>query len=143
MRGATLLLTLLATVAPAVAGVYTWKDGAGRVHFGDRPPAGTPADEVKIRTFTGPVEVENLSSPGAATVTLLTTAWCGVCRRAKSWLATKGIAYTELDVEKSENGKAEYRRLNGSGVPIILVGNQRMNGFSAERLEQMLKSAGR
>jgi glutaredoxin len=76
-------------------------------------------------------------------VTILTTAWCGVCRRAKAWLAAKGVAYTEFDVEKSDAGRTEYRRLGGTGVPIILVGKERMNGFSPERLEQMLKPATR
>lgn len=129
---------------PAVAGVYKWKDAEGRTHFGDKPPADTSADQVRLRSFAGPAEVTGTPpGVGANQVTLLTTTWCGVCKRAKAWLAAKGIAYTELDVEKSEAGRTEYRRLGGTGVPIILVGQQRMNGFSPERLEQMLKPPAR
>lgn len=62
--------------------------------------------------------------------------------RSREYLARRGIAYTEYDVEKSDIGKTEYRRLNGRGVPVILVGNQRMDGFSAEKLERMLANAG-
>lgn len=69
---------------------------------------------------------------------MLSTTWCGVCKQARAWLSQKGIPFDEYDVERSETGKAEYRRLGGKGVPIILVGNQRMNGFSADRLAAML-----
>ena len=48
----------------------------------------------------------------------------------------------ELDVEKSAEGKQEYRELKGRGVPIILVGDQRMNGYDQARLEGMLRAAG-
>lgn len=139
MRHIVSACSLVAFVAlPAAAGVYKWKDVEGRTHFSDKPPVGATADEVRLRSVTGPAEVSAAPGDAAKQITILTTTWCGVCRRAKAWLASKGIAYTELDVEKSEAGKAEYRRLGGTGVPIILVGKQRMNGFSPERLEQML-----
>ena len=38
--------------------------------------------------------------------------------------------------------RAEYDRLGARGVPVILVGTQRMNGFGEERLARMLKAAG-
>jgi hypothetical protein len=45
-------------------------------------------------------------------------------------------------VERSAQGKQEYRDLQGRGVPIILVGDQRMNGYSQARLDDMLRAAG-
>jgi glutaredoxin len=134
---------LMLAVPSVSAEVYKWRDAEGRTHFGDKPPADAATEEVRIRTFAGPAEVSDAPASSAGAVTILTTTWCGVCRRAKAWLAEKGIAYTELDVEKSDAGKSEYRRLGGAGVPIILVGQQRMNGFSPERLEQMLKQLAR
>ncbi len=140
MKRRALAATLLLLAAlPAIAGVYKWKDAEGRTHFSDKPPAGATADEVRLRSITGPAEVSATSGEAAKQVTILTTTWCGVCKRAKAWLAAKGVAYTELDVEKSDTGRTEYRRLGGAGVPVILVGKERMNGFSPERLEQMLK----
>ena len=53
-----------------------------------------------------------------------------------------GIPFVEYDVERDEIGKREYKKLNGRGVPVILVGNQRMNGFSAPSLEKLLRNAG-
>ena len=54
---------------------------------------------------------------------------------------SEGIAYKEYDVDKSSKGKRDYKKLNGKGVPIILVGDQRMDGFSAQRLQVMLAAA--
>jgi glutaredoxin len=75
-------------------------------------------------------------------VKILTTTWCGVCKKAKAYLAGKGIYFSEYDVETSDIGRQEYKRLGGKGVPIILVGKQRMDGFSSSRLDEMLKNVG-
>lgn len=119
--------------------IYKWKDAAGRTHVSDRPPEQGGAERLRIRTFTGPAETSYTdNTPATQKVVMLSTTWCGVCKQARAWLSQKGIPFDEYDVERSETGKAEYRRLGGKGVPIILVGNQRMNGFSADRLAAML-----
>jgi hypothetical protein len=56
--------------------------------------------------------------------------------------AAKGIRFREYDVEASDVGAQEYRRLGGKGVPVILVGKQGMGSFSSSRLDLMLKNAG-
>lgn len=71
---------------------------------------------------------------------MLSTAWCGVCKRARAWLTQNRIPFTEYDVEHDPKGQAEYRRLRGRGVPIILVGDQRMDGFNSARLGAMLQN---
>ena len=45
-------------------------------------------------------------------------------------------------MEKSAQGKQEYASLKGRGVPVILVGSQRMDGFDPARMDTMLKAAG-
>lgn len=147
MRPGTVLLSVVLLCAswhPAHAGkVYKWTDADGRVHFSDQPVTAPNVEEVKIRSFSGSADVIlDGDDVGAREVKILTTAWCGVCKKAKAWLAGKGIYFSEYDVETSDIGRQEYKRLGGKGVPIILVGKQRMNGFSSSRLEEMLKNAG-
>jgi len=144
-----LLLLLLALLAlPAAAQVYKWKDADGKTHFGDRPPPDARTEEVKIRTYEGTPQVRDWSQvirgkakgsvPAAhAGVTMYTTDWCGVCKRARGYFASKGIAYTEIDVEKSDAGRRDFEALGGRGVPLILVGGKAMNGFSPEGFEQL------
>ncbi|HEY5682646.1 MAG TPA: glutaredoxin domain-containing protein [Sulfuricaulis sp.] len=129
---------------PVQAGkVFKWTDAEGRVHFSDNPIGVPHAEEVKIITFTGASEVLLEGDDyGSRKVKILSTTWCGVCKKAKHYLAAKGIYFSEYDVEKSDIGRQEYKRLGGKGVPIILVGKQRMDGFSATKLDQMLKNVG-
>ena len=123
--------------------VYKWTDAEGKVHFSDHPVDAVSAEEIKIRTFSSPAEVaQDENGFGAREVKILTTTWCGVCKRAKAYLAAKAIYFSEYDVETSEIGKQEYKRLAGKGVPIILVGKQRMDGFSSSKLDEMLKNVG-
>jgi glutaredoxin-like YruB-family protein len=135
-----LLFTLVAVVAHA--GVYKWTDANGKVHFSDKPPATEKVEEIKIPSFSGPAEVADVPAAAGGTVTMYSTAWCGVCKQARAYMQQKGIAFTEYDVEKDPTGKADFAKLGGRGVPVILVGGKRMNGFSPNRFDQLLRDAG-
>ena len=157
MRAAGLLLLIAACLAwlPAQAQLYKWTDEQGRLHYSDQAPDQDKmkAAVTRIESHSGPAVVSPLensapaakSNPPAAAkgrVKLLTTSWCGYCRQARAYLNSRGIPFEDLDVEKSAQGKQEYRDLKGRGVPIILVGDQRMNGYSQARLDTMLRAAG-
>jgi len=55
--------------------------------------------------------------------------WCVICKQARRYFKKNGIAFKEYDIEKSIKGRRDYKRLNGRGVPIIMVGGKRLNGF--------------
>ncbi len=133
---------LVSAEAPANQ-VYRWVDDTGKIHFSDRPPGGDNASDVKVRSYRGSPEISAVPAESVvAQVTMFTTTWCGYCKRARAYLNKMGIPFVEYDVEHDEFGKREYKKLNGRGVPVILVGNQRMNGFSAPSLEKLLRNAG-
>lgn len=64
-----LLILVLAAALPAgAATVYQWTDGAGRVHFGDRPPLGSRAIDLVLPlagSAGAPVEPEADNAAGA------------------------------------------------------------------------------
>lgn len=128
------------------AGVYSWKDANGKIHFGDRPPIDREAEQVKIRvnTYQAPSEILKVDFNRAKKekVVIYTTQRCGYCKKAKQFLRHKRINFSEYDVETSKKGQRDYKKLKGRGVPIILVGDQRMNGFSEGRMVNMLETAG-
>ncbi|HYJ18598.1 MAG TPA: glutaredoxin family protein [Burkholderiales bacterium] len=133
------------------ADMYKWIDENGNVHYTDSPPPGKKAKklELKINSITGPGVVSTIGkqspqSPAAGTakVKLYTTTWCGYCKRAKAYLQARGTSFQEIDVETSAQGQREFQALGGRGVPVILVGNQRMDGYSEGTLAGMLKQAG-
>lgn len=61
-----------------------------------------------------------LPPPGA--VTVLTTPWCGYCRRLKAQLADAGVPFREVDVEDHPHAAALVERVNGGDrtVPTVL-----------------------
>ncbi|HEY6642170.1 glutaredoxin family protein [Povalibacter sp.] len=72
-------------------------------------------------------------------VVFYSATWCGYCTRARKFMQSRQVAFVEYDIEQSPRGYADYRALKGTGVPILLVGDQRMNGWSASQFDQMLK----
>ena len=143
-----LLATLLAAALPAVGQVYKWTDSRGRTQYGDKPPDDVKTQELRIQSYEGAVEVRDWGEvlrgknvPGTAPgpgVTMYATSWCGYCKKAREYFASKGIRYTEVDVEKSPEGERRFKELGGKGVPLIVAGNKVMRGFSAERFETMM-----
>ncbi len=75
-------------------------------------------------------------------VTVYGTGWCGVCRRATTWLRASGIPFREIDIERSESGRQRMRQLNPEGsVPTIDVDGEVMVGFSPEAMGRALGEA--
>nr|WP_143710609.1 glutaredoxin domain-containing protein [Janthinobacterium sp. Marseille] len=72
-------------------------------------------------------------------VTLYATEWCGYCAAARKLFEDKGIAYTELDVEKTSAGYEGHKKLGGNGVPLIVIGDEVIRGFDERALQKSLK----
>lgn len=136
------ILILLLCSFSASAEIYKWIDQHGKTHFTDKPPAGQKTEEVrlKINTYSA-VQVTPLIERLGRTnkVVIYTTAWCGICKEAKKYFRDNNIAYIAYDVEKSRTGKRDYKLLHGKAVPIIIVGDKRMNGFTAARFDKLYK----
>ena len=119
-------------------GINKWVDENGRVHFGDKVPTeyreiATSVELKSINTVSVTKVPTGLSQTGQ--VVLYATEWCPHCKRAKKYFGDNGIAFTERDVEKSPAAKREFKRLGGKGVPLILVGEKIMRGFSETRFQ--------
>lgn len=131
---------------PVYTEVYRWIDDTGQVHFGDKPPIDRESStvELRINTYESP-SIQALESAihGDQKVIMYSAAWCHICRKAKAYFADNGIDYIEYDVEKSSRGKRDYKKLNGKGVPIILVGDQRLNGFSPASFQKIYEESSR
>ncbi len=135
----------LACLAFAAQGqIYKWTDAQGHLHFGDRPNGNSPAQVVtpQINTYSGAevTQDDSLGSEPAVQhpmVRMYSASWCGVCKKARAYFEAQHIPFTEYDVERSDKGRRDFKALHGNGVPIILVGNQRMNGFDAASFQAM------
>ena len=61
------------------------------------------------------------------------------CKRAKSFLAEKGIGFEEFDVGDDQNAREEMVKKSGQmGVPVIIIDDEIVIGFDREGLEDKL-----
>lgn len=75
---------------------------------------------------------------GPAGLVIYTTPTCGYCARAKAFFAKHNIAYTEYDIKNDKQARERFKKLNGRGVPLIFVGNDRVSGFNEPLLRRLL-----
>jgi glutaredoxin len=75
-------------------------------------------------------------------VVVLTASWCGYCMQLREQLAANRIPYTDVDVEKSAEGRWAYTAVHGTGVPITVVGDQIIRGNRWREIDRALKAAG-
>jgi glutaredoxin len=55
---------------------------------------------------------------------------CGYCKQARAHLQRRGIAYVDKDVSSDSQANAEFASLGGYGVPLFIIGSQRLSGFN-------------
>ena len=121
------------------AEIYRWVDDAGTVHFSDQR-ASEQAEEVvlDVRSVQFVTITDLPERPKARSATQLimySTQRCGVCHRARDYFLRNGIAFIEKDIEDSASARAEFDALGGVGVPLLVLANRAMNGFSAEAFQ--------
>lgn len=125
------LLALLLAGA-AHADIYKWTDASGQVHFGDNPNSkSAKVVNVQVNTYRNTVSTSP-RPPAAKQVVLYSTSWCGYCKQARAYFQQNGISYTDRDIEKDPAAKRAYEQLQGHGVPLIMIGSQRLEGFNPE-----------
>jgi glutaredoxin len=117
----------------------------GSIVYSDHPPADgkiertfdfveLPSSPVPDQLVTANAGVKRkptaVAHPVATGGVLMYSAtWCGYCRRAKAYLANKGIAYTNVDIDTAD-GREAFNLAGSGGVPLLVVGSRRIRGFS-------------
>jgi glutaredoxin len=146
-------LAFLFVAAPLQAEIYKWVDVDGTVHYTDTPPEGREQSlEItgRISSYSSPEIIatdapeggaDKKSTPGKGKrVVMYSAPWCGVCRTAKKYFAANNIPYTEYDIDNDARARTDFEKMGGRGVPVILVGASRMNGFSAGGFEKLYRA---
>jgi glutaredoxin len=127
--------------------IYMWKDGDGKVHFGDKKPTNNKSEKIqlKINTYKSvTIDPSILKSTKKTntnkSVTIYSTTWCSICKKAKRYFNKNNISYIEYDIDKDKAAKKRHKAMGATGVPVIFIGNRRMNGFSAASFERIYKN---
>ena len=149
MKKFVCFLVLAVVTATQAETLYKVVGADGKITYTDRPPADgkttalqfadapsspLPALVLKYqaelrKTMQGRLaEGRMIDSTGA--VTLFGAPWCGYCKRAKSYLQTKGIRYREHDIDTVEGGRAFIEAGGQKSVPLLVADGKRLLGFT-------------
>ncbi|AFS77210.1 glutaredoxin [Gottschalkia acidurici 9a] len=71
-------------------------------------------------------------------VTIYTSNTCPHCVTAKEYLKEKGVEYTEKNVQTDPEARKELIQKGYMGVPVIVVGEEEIQGFDKDKLEKTL-----
>ncbi len=108
---------------------------APRVETADRPASAPPAPES--------VQPATEAAGDRPDVVLYVTEWCPYCTQAREYMAAENIPHRVVDIEASPQASAEYQRMGGTGgIPLVAVGTETIEGWSAEAAREMLDAAG-
>jgi glutaredoxin len=77
---------------------------------------------------------------GSDGIVMLSAAWCGYCDALRRDLDAMGVAYSELDIDGS--GRAAFDAVNARGVPVLIVGQDVIHGYSPDRARELIAAAG-
>ncbi len=92
------------------------------------PTVSPLSNQAQVSNLT---EVQQAPSPLNVNVTLYSATWCGYCKRAKAYLAQRGIPYVNIDVDTSD-GRAAFSQMGNGGVPLLVAGMKRIRGSKPE-----------
>lgn len=67
---------------------------------------------------------------------------CGYCEKARQLLTRHGVEWREVDIQNSAAGKKTFTALGGVGTPLLVIGEQTVQGYDASRIESLLAQAG-
>lgn len=84
---------------------------------------------------------------GATQVVLYTTSWCGICRKARTYLRRRRVPFVDKVIDRDPEAAREFaakRVANGfrNSVPVLDVKGEIVTGFNADAYERALRSFG-
>lgn len=75
-------------------------------------------------------------------IVMYSTESCGYCVRLRKYLVRNNIPFIEKDVNSDQQYRSEFEALNGRGVPLSLVKNNRVAGFDENNWNKLLEQNG-
>lgn len=81
---------------------------------------------------------ESFSYSDYADVVLYSASGCTYCVKTKKLLNELGVAYQEVDIEHSQQGRERFQALGGRGVPLLTIGENVIKGYQPAEIRRLL-----
>jgi glutaredoxin len=134
----------------ANADYYKWEDEDGSVHITDYPPPSKSSKNIEIikdDSNTKPPDDEENSSKGeqakekkAPEIILYTKTSCADCDKAREFLKSKKINFTEYNLDNDKKSLEKRKQIDDSeDVPFAIINRNQVYGFSEAVYNRALK----
>ena len=140
-----LVVLLMVCVGVSSAEYYSWEDESGAVHITDYPPpASANARNVQIfdKKIGQVTDAPNKQPEKAPEITLYTKNECPECDKAREFLKSKNLSFTEYNIDK-DPAAAEKRKAidNSMEVPLGVFKTTHVYGFSEAVYNRVIQPA--
>jgi len=132
----------------ANADFYSWEDEDGATQITDYPPPNdVKAKNIQFHSFEsgGAESLENNGETSGqanakADVVIYTKNDCGDCDKARDYLKSKNISFTEYNMDNDVNAAIRRKEIDeGEDVPFAIINRNHVYGFSESVYERTLK----
>jgi glutaredoxin len=149
-RLAVCMFAAFAFNVSALAEIYSWTDRNGVKHFSsDPPPKGELVSDLRVmKTVEEPEEPEagdaektvadttaREAPKNAPKVDIYVDSQSDICQTALAFFDRNKIAYTKHEIDNDPEARQRYKSLEGQGIPIIFIGDERMDGWDEESVK--------
>ena len=95
-----------------------------------------------IALLNWPMSAAELPADGSAPlVQIYTTKSCGYCKLLRRYLNARNIPYADYDIDANADARRAFHAAGAQGVPLVVIGAQRIQGFNPVAIERALGSA--
>ena len=129
-----LVVALLSVIASkhAIADTYKYKDKLGIEHIDQLPSSISDKDPSnqnnKAKTTKNPI------------VEIYSTGWCPWSNKAKAYFTSRGISFSEYDIENDTAARDRKNKLDPKrGVPTVVINGKVINGYNPDAYEKALE----
>lgn len=79
-----------------------------------------------------------ITVPAGFQAVIYGTSWCPYCAKARAFFRKNHVPFRDYDIEKSDVARAQYDRLGGNGIPLILIGDKVIDGYDEDAMRSAL-----
>jgi glutaredoxin len=79
-----------------------------------------------------------LYAKAGQSVVMYSTSTCPYCAKVRKLFAEKGVRYTEYQIDTSQPAAAEFEKLDAPGVPVLFIGERRIDGYREKAIVEAL-----
>lgn len=73
-------------------------------------------------------------------IILYSNSTCVYCKKTKELLNFYNLDYLTYEIDKSQEAKEQFEKMNSDTVPVLLIGDKKINGFSEAAMKDIFNN---